>query len=720
VRLAVEVTTCTAARAGIGYYTQHLVDALLETRAPADDLVLISNRPLAPELARRWAPYLRVEGAPIRAVWTQTDAPRMLAQLGVDLAVFPNYVVPFASPCPTISVVHDVALLRMPHLFTVRKRVLMAPLLRQSVAAASLVATVSEASRADIVDWLGVEPERIMLLPGAPHPSCGPVPAEERAAVQAAHGLARPFVLTVGTLEPRKNLSTLLEAFDQLAANGGGAASMDLVVVGGRGWRDRQLVRELGTRGSLGHVRWLGYVSERELVALYGGAALFVYPSRLEGFGLPVIEAMACGTPVIASDVPALREVAADAACFVPPGDAPALAAAMSRLLSDPAAAARAREQGKRRAQSFSWLRTAERLWTRAREKGPVREIVSNGARAAARSVEAPELHAPAAPPSPLGPPPAGLREREWGLLAAVTYADLFDAPLPVDEAIRSCMTSIADDAELRRVAKSPSLAGHLTLHPAGYLVLSGREELVARRQEGAARTAALLDRHRRMLRILATLPFVRMLAFSGGTAHQNPGTKPDIDLFVVAAGGHAYTTYSLLFAATKLSHTRGIVCPNYLIDEHELTIAYHHDLFTAHQLLSARPISGYETYLDFCRANEAWVQRLFPGFSPRPSGESIGWSRLRRAAEIVLAPAARPLESLLRWGWRAHLRRRAARARTGDVVLADGILKLHLSDYRRRVLDRFAERLRALRVRLESAEQEAAPAAGAARLAQP
>jgi hypothetical protein len=336
-------------------------------------------------------------------------------------------------------------------------------------------------------------------------------------------------------------------------------------------------------------------------------------------------------------------------------------------------------------------------------------------------AAHAPDLRATAAPPPPVGPPPAGLREREWGLLAAVTYADLFDAPLPVDEALRACMGAAIDETELRRLVKSPALAGHLTSHPAGYLVLTGREELVARRQEGVTRTTALLDRHARMLRILATLPFVRMLAFSGGTAHQNPGNKPDIDLFVIAAGGRAYTTYSLLFAATKVSRTRGIVCPNYLIDDRELTIAYHHDLFTAHQLISARPISGYETYLAFCEANEPWVQRLFPGFSPRAAEGSTGWPRLRRAAEIVLSPTGRPLESVLRWGWRAHLRRRAARARFGDVVLADGILKLHLSDYRRRVLDRFAERLKALRARLESAEQaRVAAAAGAARLAQP
>jgi hypothetical protein len=330
---------------------------------------------------------------------------------------------------------------------------------------------------------------------------------------------------------------------------------------------------------------------------------------------------------------------------------------------------------------------------------------------------EPPPATEPPLPP-PLGQPPAGLRPREWALLATVLYADLFDAPLPIDEAIAASIGAPLDEAELRRMVKSPALAPHLTLHPSGHLILAGREALVARREEGAVQTTALLDRHRSTLAALASLPFVRMAAFSGGTVHQNPGAKPDIDLFVVTAPGHVYTAYALLFLASRLTRTRHIVCPNYLIDENELEIAYHHDLFTAHQLVSARPISGWRTYLAFCRANEAWARRFFPSFRPREAEESLGWPWLQRLGEVMLFPVALPLEGALRWGWRVYLRRRAARARKPDVVLADGILKLHLSDYRRRVLDRFAVQLDALRARFAGTqtqpEAEGSAAAGA------
>jgi glycosyltransferase involved in cell wall biosynthesis len=736
-RLAVEVTTCTPLRAGIGYYTEHLVDALLQTRAPDDELVLVSNRLPAEELARRWAPHLAVGGGRIRAVWLQTDAVRMLADRAVDVAVFPNYIVPLAAPCPTISVVHDLAVYRTPELFTWRKRAVTRALLGRSVESASAVATVSEASRRDIIDRLGVAPERVVLLPGAAHPACGPVSESAIQAVRAKHGLTRPYVLTVGTIEPRKNLLTLLAAYDEIGkrakprlpgsgdGDGGGVVEeIDLVVVGGRGWRDRRLLDELEARTPLGRVHWLGYVPEDELIALYGGTRLFVYPSRLEGFGLPVLEAMSCGAPVVASDVAALREVAGDAALLVPPGDVPALVEAMESVLAQPERAERMRALGRLRAQSFSWTRTAQALWKLAHAVGPAREPAARSpspatprlvvpgadARAAATISVVPAVSPRPPLPAPVGSPPPGLSSAEWAVLAAVTYADLFDAPLPLEEAPFACIGVALDAAEVRRLVAGRGLGPHVTLHPGGDLTLAGRDALVSRRQEGVVRTARLLERHRRTLAALASLPFVRMLAYSGGTAHQNPGKKPDIDLFVVARPGSLYTVYTLIFLLTKLTRTRRVVCPNYLVDEDELAIVYHRDLFTANQVMSARPLSGPDTYGAFCAANQDWVHGFFPGFERRRAAAPFGGPAVQGAAEALLSIGRGQVERGLRAAWRFYLARRAARARHPDVVLANGILKLHLSDYRRRVLERFAERMDAWRAAIGGGGQDEDP----------
>jgi hypothetical protein len=408
---------------------------------------------------------------------------------------------------------------------------------------------------------------------------------------------------------------------------------------------------------------------------------------------------MACGAPVIASAVAALEEVGGDAVRYVPPGNGDALARAISLLLSDRDALAAARAAGTSRAQQFSWTATAEALWARARVTGPSRVQT---AAVAAEPASGPEP----ALPAPLDPAPAALDPREWALVAAVVYADLFDSPLPVPEALRGALGFVIDAQELRRLAERPLVASLLTLHRESFLVLTGREHLVDAMPEREALTRALLEKNRATLSLLSALPFVRSLLISGGLAHRNPGARPDVDLFVLAAGGRAYTAYTMLFLATRLTGTRHLICPNYLVDERELAVAYHRDLFTAHQLVSSRPFSGHPPYAALCRANEAWVRRFFPAFAPRESAIALtpaSRAAWQRAVEVALRPVAPLLESVLRTVWRVRLRRRAAVAPRPDVVLSDGILKLHLSDYRRRVMDRFAARLTALRARIDS-----------------
>jgi glycosyltransferase involved in cell wall biosynthesis len=686
-RLAVEVTSCTPDRTGVGYYTEHLADALIASAGPDDDLVLIGNRAVAPELARRWAGRLHIAGARRRYLWIQTDAGRLLEQTGTDLALFPNYLAPLASPCPYVNVIHDMAIYRTPQFFTLRKRAVVGALLPLVTRGAAAVATVSESSRADVRQLLGVSDDRLILLPGAPHPDCRPASDLAVADVRARHGLKRPYLLTVGTLEPRKNLPLLLRAFDRLPP------TVDLVVVGGKGWYDTELRAELARRLPAGRVHVLGYVSQSDLVALYSGTVAMAYPSHFEGFGLPVVEAMACGAPVVATDVPALREASGGAATLVPPGDDVALAEALQRLIVDPDARARARELGLRRAAALSWEASAARLWALARQ--------IRGARSSPTSVAV-----GGTVPTPGRPLGADLRD--WAIAATVAYADLFDAPVSDAEIARGCLGARLDAAEVRRRATRAPLAEVVQLHPTGDLTLRGRDALVARRADGIARTAALLDRHRPVIAALASLPFVRMLALSGGTAHRNARGGDDIDLFVVAAVGRVFTAYTMLFLASRLTRTRGIVCPNYVVDEANLEIAFHHDLFTAHQALALVPIAGLPTFGRLVAANRDWVRAFFPGYEPREPAQVTTPARVQRWAERAISLGGGAVEQTLGVAWRYRLGRRAARSRSADVVLSGGVLKMHLSDHRRRVLARFQQRLDELRAGWPAAERSA------------
>jgi len=707
-RLAVEVSTCSAERTGIGYYTEHFVDGLIATRAPGDDVVLISNGKPAPELYDRWRDRLRIGGVPVRAIWMQRDANRLLLESGADFALFPNYLAPLNVVCPFANIVHDLAIIRTPQFFNLGKLAIQRPLLPLITRRATAVGTVSAASRKDIIELLGVPEHRVLMLPGAPHPACAVPPAAEVERVRQAYGLGRRYIVSVGTLEPRKNLPTLLRAFDRLCARSGTAtADLDLVVIGGRGWRDRELRAEIAARRASGRLHTLGYVPEQDLVALYGGAEVLTYPSHFEGFGLPVVEAMACGTPAVATDVPALREVSGGAAVLVPLGDEVALADEIAAIVGDPERRAALRARGLARAKAFSWEASAQRLWQFAHET-----VAERAGRATFTSAPAPASASPAtvttsAPPANGRGVEVDAREPDWAILATVIYADLFDAPITVAEVARTCLGVRLSEAEVRRRVGAPPLDGLVALDPGGVLTLRGREQLVAVREDGVRRTGELLERHNKVIGALASLPFVRMLALSGGTAHRNARGGDDIDLFVVATAGRAYTAYTMLFLASALTRRRGILCPNYLVDENHLRIAYHHDLFTAHQAISLVPIAGLDTFDAFVRANEEWVRGFYPSYLPRAPGVTLAPSRLQRLAERALRwSLGDEVERLLSVGWRFHLGRRAASAPRPDLVLDPGILKLHLSDHRRRVLEKFAGRLREFRERWATAPE--------------
>jgi glycosyltransferase involved in cell wall biosynthesis len=358
-RIAFDGSTLTPRRTGVGYYTEHLLRHLAaEADASGDELIVIAHRPidrtvpLPPHVQVRVGPWF-----PVRLGWLQLLAGRVLRDLRADVAHFTNGMVPISSPVPTVVTIHDMSLRLFAHCHPLRRLVLNRPLLAVAARKADGIVTVSQSARRDLMRLNRLPPERVHVVHEAPAEAFRPI--ADRGALEGVRrrlGLPARFFLYVGTIEPRKNLERLMSAFG--AARGAGVPHR-LVCVGPYGWGSRDLDRHIARLGLSAHVHFTGYVSSADLPAIYNLAEFFVFPSLYEGFGLPVVEAMACGTPVITTRGSSLEEVAGTAAVIVDPLNTTDLASAIVRLASTPSLRAALSRQGLVRARDFSWTRSA-------------------------------------------------------------------------------------------------------------------------------------------------------------------------------------------------------------------------------------------------------------------------------------------------------------------------------------------------------------------------
>lgn len=294
----------------------------------------------------------------VRIFWEQVVQPLVLRRAGVDLLHALAFVAPLAAPCPFVVTVYDLSFLRYPEAFRPFNRWYLSRFTASSVKRARAVITISESTRQDVIDFLGVPPEQVYTIYCGVDESFQPLPEPEIAAFRAAHGLPETFLMYLGTLEPRKNVDGLIRAYASWRQRAPNAPP--LVVAGGKGWYYGKIFELVESLNLAESVRFPGYIPQEMLPLWYNAASLFIYPSHFEGFGLPVLEAMACGTPVITSTVSSLPEVAGHAARLVDPQDRQALSQAMAQVMSQPDLRAQMREQGLAQAAKFSWSKTAQ------------------------------------------------------------------------------------------------------------------------------------------------------------------------------------------------------------------------------------------------------------------------------------------------------------------------------------------------------------------------
>lgn len=361
-RVALDYTPAISQIAGVGRYTRSLFDALRAIEHTDAEWTLWHSPISEPEFPTPQDEDVEEVQLPVSARWSNLAWHRLGLPVSIERFIGPasvihgtDFVVP-PSRAPSVVTVHDLSYAIYPNLAFPRLRKFLERAVPRSIDRASRVIAVSETTKRDLCEYYEISPNRVEVIHHAADPLFHEPDRSDLLAMQAQFGLRRPYFIIVGTIEPRKDHKTLLAAYAQLREQHPEAS---LVIVGRKGWLSDDIIAAIDVAAARSPVFHLQGIRDNMLPALYAGSTALVYPSRYEGFGLPLLEAMVSGTAVIASDTPAHREVAEDAAMLTPPGDVDALAGKMAELLEHDDVREDLVHRGRARSRTFSWHKTA-------------------------------------------------------------------------------------------------------------------------------------------------------------------------------------------------------------------------------------------------------------------------------------------------------------------------------------------------------------------------
>ncbi|NDJ76575.1 MAG: glycosyltransferase family 4 protein [Chloroflexi bacterium] len=367
-KIGVDYTAAYEQGAGIGRYVRELVRALAAQDQQTPYRLFVAGAaqnglPPVPGPNFSWHPT-RITPRWFARIWYRLRLPLPVESFigQVKLYHATDFTLPPTLPgVRTLLTVHDLSFVRAPETATPVLKAYLDKVVPRSVRRAFHVLADSQATKDDLVELYGTPPEKITVLLSGVNAEFLPVKdATARKAVRERYGIPeKPYVFSIGTVQPRKNYTRLIRA---LAALGPPYDDVQLVIAGGRGWLESPIYQTVKDYHLSERVHFIGFAREEDLPALYSGAACMAYPSLYEGFGFPVLEAMACGTPVITSTLSSMPEVAGDAALLVDPYDMSAIADALERLLSDQTLCMNLVQRGLAQAGQFTWQRTAQHL----------------------------------------------------------------------------------------------------------------------------------------------------------------------------------------------------------------------------------------------------------------------------------------------------------------------------------------------------------------------
>ncbi|HEV8590397.1 MAG TPA: glycosyltransferase family 1 protein [Pyrinomonadaceae bacterium] len=368
-RIAIDAHSVGTQLAGNETYAVNLIEALAEIDQANQYTLYVTKRSALDRFGNRWPNFQ------VKRTLPHTPLVRIPITLSAELRKNPvdvlhvQYTAPPFAPCPVVAAIHDLSFEHLPETFNRRSRTQLRVTVRRTARNAAQILTLSEFSRRDIIETYKIDSERVSVTPAAAPSHFAAVTDEtELRRIRLTYGIKRDYILALGSIQPRKNLVRLINAYAALRNNRTGLTLPQLVLAGKRGWLEAETIRAAKQTDACKDILFVGYVPETDLPALYSGALCFAYPSYFEGFGLPVVEAMLCGTPVIAGNRTSLPEVVGAAGVLVDPFDEAAIAEGLAELIENPDYRAQLRVKGLERAKLFNWKTTA-RLTLHAYER---------------------------------------------------------------------------------------------------------------------------------------------------------------------------------------------------------------------------------------------------------------------------------------------------------------------------------------------------------------
>ena len=359
-RIAIDAHSVGTGLGGNESYATNLIEALAEIDSDNSYTLYVTRREAIERFSNRWPNFS------VRATLPHTPLIRIPLTLSAELRRNPvdvlhvQFTSPPFSPCPVVVSIHDLSFEHLPQTFKWRSRKQLRITVRRSARVAAHVIALSEHARQDIVETYSLAPEKVTAIPLAAADHFRPISDdEELQRVRQTYGIVGEYILSVGAIQPRKNLSRLVDAYSRLRRATPEGNLPKLVLAGKCAWLYEETLRTIRELQVSDSVILTGYVPDSDLPGLYSGALCFVYPSYFEGFGLPPLEAMKCGAPVIVGNQTSLPEVVGDAGLLVDPFDAEAIAGAIDRVINDSNLRAELGKKGLARAQLFDWRETA-------------------------------------------------------------------------------------------------------------------------------------------------------------------------------------------------------------------------------------------------------------------------------------------------------------------------------------------------------------------------